>query len=359
MGYAAPTPIQEKAIPVMFKGDDLVGQAQTGSGKTSAFGIPIVERVDTHSRAIQAIVLVPTRELAQQVTGELNRLVKYKGVKVVTLYGGQPIVKQFNALQNGAHVIVGTPGRVIDHINRETINLGKVKMAVLDEADEMLDIGFADDMIRILKRTPRSRQTALFSATVPTFIRRLIYYHLKDPVWVRIGEEIETVSETRQLYCEVAQRDKLQGLREVLGAPGSHAQTLIFCRTQIAVDRLARDLQRGGYDVRGIHGGMRQRERDSVMKGFRSGNPKVLVATNVAARGLDIPSIACVINYDVPDNVEDYVHRIGRTSRMGRPGTAITLVGEWEMDTFDAIKKRLEDELEELPLFLYRQVASS
>ncbi len=358
MGYTAPTPIQEKAIPILLKGDDLVGQAQTGSGKTSAFGIPVLEQADASNRIIQAIVLVPTRELAQQVAGELTRLAKYKGVKVVTLYGGQPIDKQFKALGNGAHVIVGTPGRVIDHLNRETINLGQVKMAVLDEADEMLDIGFADDMIRILKRTPRNRQTALFSATVPTFIRRLIYYHLKDPVWVQIGEEIETVSETRQLYCEVAQRDKLEGLREVLGVPGEHAQTLIFCRTQIAVDRLARDLRRG-YEVRGIHGGMRQRERDSVMKGFRSGNPRILVATNVAARGLDVPSISCVINYDVPDSVEDYVHRIGRTSRMGRPGTAITLVGEWEMDTFDAIKNRLEDELEELPLSLYGQVASS
>ncbi|MEE9198731.1 MAG: DEAD/DEAH box helicase, partial [Dehalococcoidia bacterium] len=242
MGYTDPTPIQKKAIPILSDGYDLAGQAQTGSGKTAAFGIPIVERIDPRNPATQAIVLVPTRELALQVTGELARLARYTGAKVVAIYGGQPIVKQFRALEGGAQVIVGTPGRVIDHLGRGTIRLEGVLVAVLDEADEMLDIGFAEDMVRILRRTPRGRQTALFSATIPTFIRRLIYYHLKDPVWVRIGEEIETVPETRQLYCEVAERDKLRGLREVLGKPGEQAQTLIFCRMQVGVDRLVRNL---------------------------------------------------------------------------------------------------------------------
>ena len=343
----------------MLAGDDLVGQALTGSGKTTAFGIPIVERIDSLDQSTQAIVLVPTRELALQVTGELSRLARFSGAKVVAIYGGQPIDKQFRALKEGAHIIVGTPGRVIDHLSRGTLRLDGVRIAVLDEADEMLDIGFAEDMVRILRRTPRGRQTTLFSATIPTFIRRLIYYHLKDPVWVQIGEEIETVPETRQLYSEVAERDKLEGLREVLGKPGEQSQTLIFCRMQVGVDRLVRNLQRWGYDLTGIHGGMRQRERDSVMRGFREGRPKLLAATNVAARGLDIPSIERVINYDVPENVEEYVHRIGRTSRMGRPGTAISLVSEWEMDVFDTIRARLGDQMEELPLALYQRAASS
>ncbi|MFQ5874085.1 MAG: DEAD/DEAH box helicase, partial [Dehalococcoidia bacterium] len=295
MGYSAPTPIQEKAIPVLQSGRDLVGQAQTGSGKTSAFGVPLMERVEPLEKATQTIVLVPTRELALQVTGELTDLARYTGARVVAIFGGQPIVKQFSALKEGAHVIVGTPGRVIDHLGRGTVDLGAVRIAVLDEADEMLDVGFAQDMVRILRRTPKRRQTALFSATIPTFIRRLIYYHLKDPEWIRIGEEIETVPETRQLYCQVAERDKVQGMVEVLGEPGSQAQTLIFCRMQVGVDRLVRQLRRRNYDVQGLHGGMQQRERNAVMQGFRKGRPKLLVATNVAARGLDIPLISCVI----------------------------------------------------------------
>ena len=342
----------------MLAGQDLVGQAQTGSGKTSAFGIPIMERIDPSDHSSQAIVLVPTRELALQVTGELKGLAKYIDARVVAIYGGEPIVRQFEALEKGAHVIVGTPGRVIDHLGRGTIDLGGVRMAVLDEADEMLDIGFAEDMVRILRKTPRNRQTALFSATIPTFIRRLIYYHLNDPVWAQMGGEIETVPETRQLYCEVAKRDKVYGLQEILGEPEKQSQTLIFCRMQIGVDRLVLDLRRMGYDVRGLHGGLRQNERNQVMRGFREGRPKLLIATNVAARGLDVPSITCVINYDVPDNVEEYVHRIGRTSRMGRPGTAITLVSEWDVGGFDAIMARLGGAIEELPISLYNRAPS-
>ncbi len=353
MGYSDPTPIQEKTAPILMERKDLVGQAQTGSGKTTAFGLPMIETVDPDSASIQGLVLVPTRELALQVTGEITRLSAYAGIHVAPIYGGEPIVRQFRALERGTHIVVGTPGRVIDHLTRGTMDLSHVKFAVLDEADEMLDIGFAQDMIKILRRTPKARQTALFSATVPTFIRRLIYYHLKDPVWVRIGEAIETVPETDQLYCEVAERDKLAGLLEVLGDPDTQDHSIIFCRMQTRVDRLARELSHRGYDCRGIHGGLRQGERDSVMRGFRQGDPKVLVATNVAARGLDIPSIKCVINFDMPDNVEDYVHRIGRTSRMGRPGTAVTLVSEWNLEAFDLIKEKMGDQLSELKLSLY------
>ena len=353
MGYENPTPIQEQTAPILFEGKDLVGQAQTGSGKTTAFGLPMLEKVDPDLGHIQGLVLVPTRELALQVTGECNRLAAHAGISVVAIYGGEPIARQFRALDRGAHVIVGTPGRVIDHLTRGTIDLSRVRFAVLDEADEMLDIGFAQDMIKILRRTPRNRQTALFSATVPTFIRRLIYYHLKEPVWVRIGEAIETVPETEQLYCEVAERDKLAGLLEVLGKPDTQDHSIIFCRMQSRVDRLAGELSRRGYDCRGIHGGMRQGERDSAMRGFRQGNPKILVATNVAARGLDVPTIKCVVNFDMPDNVEDYVHRIGRTSRMGRPGTAITLVSEWNLEAFDQIKEKMGDQLNALKLSLY------
>ena len=360
LGYAAPTPIQEQIIPAMLEGEDLVGQAQTGTGKTAAFGIPLAETLDPGEGHVQSVVLTPTRELAVQVSEELRSLCRYRELRVVTVYGGQSINRQLDALQKGAHIVVGTPGRILDHLRRRTLRLDRVRTVVLDEADEMLDIGFADDIERILRFTPSSRQTALFSATMPTAIHRMVYRHLKDPTWVRIGGEAEPVKQVRQVYYEVASRDKNAGLEELLesghstglGQP-SDGQTLIFRRTQKGVERLEDYLRRPGTSVRGIHGGLSQRERDNVMSAFRTGRLELLVATNLAARGLDIPAISRVINFDTPQSVEEYVHRIGRTSRMGRPGTAITFVGEWEFDDFEPIQRHVGDDLEQGRLARY------
>ena len=357
LGYSTPTPIQEVVIPVMLNGGDLVGQAQTGTGKTAGFGIPLAELVDGGQFKIQAIVLVPTRELAQQVSAELQAISKYRGIHVVTLYGGQPIQKQLRALDQGAHIIVGTPGRVIDHLERRTIELSAVRIAVLDEADQMLDIGFFPDIRKILRYTPRRRQTTLFSATVPTTIRRLIYSYLNEPEWIQVGEESKPVDEVSQRYYEVADRDKLAGLVEIL-AGEEYDQALIFRRTQIGVDKLASALNRRGIPAEAIHGALPQGKRDAVMRAFREAKLKVLVATNLASRGLDIPAVSNVINYDMPENVEEYVHRIGRTARMGRQGIAVTFVGEWDMDPFETIKAHVgEENLERRELAIYKKPA--
>ena len=360
MEYTEPTPVQEQVVPVMLKRQDLVGQAQTGTGKTAAFGLPLAELLDPGERHVQAIVLTPTRELAAQVSEELRRICGYRGLKVVTVYGGQSIRPQIDALQRGAHIVVGTPGRMLDHLSRGTLRLDRTRIAVLDEADEMLDIGFADDIERILRFTPASRQTALFSATIPARIRHMVYRHLKRPVWVRLGEEAEPVEQVRQICYEVDSRDKNAGVEEFLQSSPStssdqagQGQTLIFRRTQIGVERLVGYLRQRGYAARGIHGGLSQAQRDDAMGAFRAGRLKLLVATNVAARGLDIPAISQVINFDIPQNVEEYVHRIGRTSRMGRPGTAITFVGEWDLEAFDVIQQQVGDGIEWGTLALY------
>ncbi len=353
MGYEDPTPIQVEAIPVMLEGRDVVGRAQTGTGKTTAFGIPMVELLDPTRREVQGIVLAPTRELAVQVTGELRRLAKHRGLKVVTLYGGQKIEVQLKALQETPQIIVGTPGRVQDHMQRGTLKLNNIRVAILDEADQMLDIGFAEDMIRILRATPRARQTALFSATVPSFIRRMIERFLRDPIHIGIGEESGAADTIEQLYYEVAAQDKLAGLEEVLRTDLDGEKTLIFCRTQVGVDRLARRLQRARIRVEPIHGGMRQNQREAVMRSFRSGELKVLVATNVASRGLDIPEISHVINYDMPGNLEEYIHRIGRTGRIGNAGKAVTFVGEDDFAMLQTISKHVGDVLAKGRLSLY------
>ena len=360
LGYATPTPIQEQTIPAMLEGEDLVGQAQTGTGKTAAFGIPLAETLDPGERHVQSVVLTPTRELAVQVSEELRSLCRYRRLRVVTVYGGHSMNRQLDDLQKGAHIVVGTPGRMLDHLGRRTLRLDRVRTAVLDEADEMLDIGFADDIERILRFTPASRQTALFSATMPAAIHRMVYRHLKNPTWVRIGGEAEPVEQVRQVYYEVASRDKNAGLEELLESGHStgldqagNGQTLIFRRTQRGVERLVDYLRRRGVSVRGIHGGMSQHQRDAVMSAFRDGRLELMVATNLASRGLDIPAISRVINFDTPQNVEEYVHRIGRTSRMGRPGTAITFVGEWEFEDFEPIQRHLGDDLEQRRLARY------
>ena len=354
MGYETPTPIQAEVIVPMLAGTDLVGQAQTGTGKTAGFGIPLAEVIDGSLDYVQAIVLVPTRELAQQVTDEIARIVKYRGINIVAVYGGAPIAKQIADLEARAHLVVGTPGRVIDLLNRGNLRLDQASTVILDEADQMLDIGFLPDIRTILRQTSRERQTALFTATVPTQIRRLIYSYLKDPKTIRVGEESEPAENVRQMYCEVARRDKLDALKEVFETIDAGEQTLVFRRTQGDVDWLVKMLKQRRLPAEAIHGGLRQSERNTVMQNFRDGKVKILVSTNLTSRGIDVPAVAHVINYDCPEQVEEYVHRIGRTARMGRDGTAVTFVGEWDMEFFDAIRAHVgDDRLEEINLAMY------
>jgi ATP-dependent RNA helicase DeaD len=346
MGYTAPTDVQEEVIPLVRAGRDVVGQAQTGTGKTAAFGIPLVETIDRSAREPQALVLVPTRELAVQVKGELSRLGQFCGVRVVAIYGGQAMSLQLEALRRDVHIIVATPGRLMDHMQRGTIKIGRVRSVVLDEADQMLDIGFAQAINYILRYTPRSRQTLLFSATMPGPIRGLARRYLNNPAWIQIGGDAEPVEQVKQHYYEVADLDRPYALDELLRPPGIIIQALVFRRTKVGVDRLVAFLQGRGYDAQAIHGDMTQTHRDRVMTSFRSGGLRILVATNVAARGLDIPAVSHVINYDMPDNLEEYVHRIGRTARMGRPGTAILFVSEWDFPVLDMIQNHVGDDLE-------------
>ena len=346
MGYREPTPIQAEVIPLVQSGRDVVGQAQTGTGKTASFGIPLVEMVDTQSPDIQALVLTPTRELAMQVRNELVRLGEYRGVKTVAVYGGQAMSKQLTALSQSSHIVVATPGRLMDHMERGTVRLDQIRTAVLDEADQMLDIGFAPDIAYILRRTPRSRQTMLFSATMPGPIHRLANRYLRNPSWVRVGGEAEPVKEVRQVYYEVAERDRTRLLQDLLRDSDAITQALIFRRTKIGVDKLERNLQRSGFDAQAIHGDMTQAQRNAVMNRFRAKDLRIMVATNVASRGLDIPAVSHVFNYDMPDNLEEYVHRIGRTARMGRTGTAIIFVSEWDFDTLDLIQAHVGDQLQ-------------
>ena len=323
----------------------MVGQAHTGTGKTAAFGIPMVEQVDPSQNFIQGLVLVPTRELAMQVRDELARLSQFRKMGVVACYGGQPIARQITALERNAQIVVGTPGRVLDHIGRGTLRLGDVRILVLDEADEMLDIGFLPDIERILGNIPRDRQTALFSATLPPPIRGIVGRHMKSPTWIRIGDEVETAPDVRQIYYEVLEQDRVRACVQLLKTQTNDGKVLLFRRTKAGVDNLTQALQRQGIAVLGIHGGLVQGERNAAMRSFHSGDVKVLVATNVAARGLDIPEISHVVNYDMPQNLEEYVHRIGRTARMGRHGVAITFVSEWDFEFFDLLQESLGTKL--------------
>ena len=352
IGYNEPTRIQSDCIGPLLAGNDVVGQAHTGTGKTAAFGIPLVEQTDPSQVFIQGLILVPTRELAMQVRDELVRLAQFRRLGVVACYGGQPISKQIAALKRRTHIVVGTPGRVLDHLGRGTLRLETVRTVVLDEADEMLDVGFLPDIERILSRTPRNRQTALFSATIPSPIRRIVGRHMRSPVWIRIGSEIETAPEVRQVYIEVLEQDRMRAFVRLLKTQVNGGKVLMFRRTKVGVDNLAQALQRQGIAAAGIHGGLVQSERNAAMRSFHAGELKVLVATNLAARGLDIPQISHVVNYDMPQNLEEYVHRIGRTARMGRDGTAITFVTEWDFPMLDLLQDGLAGELkqETLPL---------
>lgn len=326
MGFEEATPIQSYSIPYMLEGKDVIGQAQTGTGKTAAFGIAALERVDPQNRGVQAVILCPTRELAIQVSEELKKLSKYKrGIEILPVYGGQPIDRQIRALKNGVQIIIGTPGRVMDHMERRTLKLDGVKMIVLDEADEMLDMGFRDDIETIMKRIPRERQTILFSATMSRAIHDLAKRYLTKPQMIKLEHKEMTVPEVEQFYYEVKSQAKPEVLSRLIDI-NDIKLSLVFCNTKRRVDELVDTLKSRGYLVDGLHGDLQQRQRDIVMSKFRKKEIEILVATDVAARGIDVGDIEAVFNYDIPADDENYVHRIGRTARAGRGGRAISFV---------------------------------
>lgn len=344
LGFEAPTPIQARSIPLLLAGRDLIGQAQTGTGKTAAFALPLIQQIVAAGGAkepvTQALILEPTRELAIQVAGGIHDLAKHTGMRVVPVYGGQPLDRQFRALRDGAQVVVGTPGRVLDHLRRGTLSLENVKICVLDEADEMLALGFLEDMETILAELPTPRQLAFFSATMPPRIAALSERFLNNPARVSIDAGKRTVDNTNQTYYEVAPGRKLEALGRVLDmeTPGP---TIVFCRTRQETNDLADALRLRGYSAESLHGDLAQADRDRVMRRFREGLADLLIATDVAARGLDIETVTHVINYDIPWDVEQYIHRIGRTGRAGRTGDAITLVEGRERRALRAIEQMI------------------
>lgn len=326
MGFEAASPIQAKAIPLEIEGRDIIGQAQTGTGKTAAFGIPLLQKVDPKNKKLQAVVLCPTRELAIQVADEIRNLAKYMhGIKVLPIYGGQEIVKQIRSLKDGVQVIIGTPGRVMDHMRRKTIRFEQVHTVVLDEADEMLNMGFLEDMETILSELPEERQTVMFSATMPSAIAEIAKKFQKDPEIVKVVKKDLTVPKVTQYYYEVKPKTKIEVMCRLLDMYAPKL-SVVFCNTKKQVDELVLALQGRGYFAEGLHGDLKQVQRDRVMNGFRKGRTDILVATDVAARGIDVDDVEAVFNYDIPQDEEYYVHRIGRTGRAGREGKAFSLV---------------------------------
>lgn len=324
MGFSEMTPIQQQAIPLLMEGRDVIGQAQTGTGKTAAFGIPMLQRVEEENRNLQGLILCPTRELAIQAAEELRKFSKYMhGIKMVPIYGGQDITRQIKALKGGAQIIVGTPGRVMDHMRRHTIKLQDIKMVVLDEADEMLNMGFREDMETILSQIESEHQTALFSATMPQAILDITDQYQQDAELVRVTKKELTIPLVKQYYFVVKSIYKEEVISRLLVTYG-FKRSIIFCNTKKMVDDLAENLKARGYQAEGLHGDMTQKQRDFVMGRFKSGNLEILIATDVAARGIDVDDLEAVFNYDVPQDIEYYVHRIGRTGRAGREGMAFT-----------------------------------
>ncbi|WP_124065892.1 DEAD/DEAH box helicase [Clostridium sp. E02] len=326
MGFEEASPIQAQAIPVQAEGKDIIGQAQTGTGKTAAFGIPMLQKVDPKVKKLQAVALCPTRELAIQVADEIRRLAKYMhGVKVLPIYGGQDIVKQIRSLKDGTQVIIGTPGRVMDHMRRKTIKVENVQTVIMDEADEMLNMGFLEDMETILSQLPEDRQTVMFSATMSREIMEIARKFQKEPINVKVVKKELTVPKVTQYYYEVKQKTKVEVMCRLLDMYAPKL-SVAFCNTKKQVDELVQSLQGRGYFAEGLHGDLKQIQRDRVMNSFRNGKTEILVATDVAARGIDVDDVEAVFNYDLPQDDEYYVHRIGRTGRAGREGIAFNFV---------------------------------
>jgi len=348
MGFESMTPIQEQAIPVLLEGKDVIGQAQTGTGKTAAFGIPMLQRINEVDRSLQGIILCPTRELAMQAADEMRKFAKYlHGIRILPVYGGQEIGRQIKALKGGVQIIVGTPGRVMDHLRRHTIKPDNLRMVVLDEADEMLNMGFREDMEAILGQIPCEHQTALFSATMPQPILQITkQFQKEDAVFVKVTQKELTVDKIKQYLYFVRKTDK-----EAAAARLIHyydlKRSLIFCNTKSMVDELAENLKNRGISAEGLHGDLSQAQRDQVMNRFRNGNLQILIATDVAARGIDVSDVDGVINYDVPQDIEYYVHRIGRTGRAGKEGMSFTLASIRELHKIQEIERVCKTKLEE------------
>jgi ATP-dependent RNA helicase DeaD len=352
LGYEEPTPIQQEAIPVLISGADMLGQAATGTGKTAAFALPLLDKLSRDVKAprgkVRALVLVPTRELAMQVAEALHKYAKGSNLNVVPVYGGAPMDHQIRALRRGTEVVVGTPGRVLDHLRRKTLDLSLVQVLVLDEADEMLDMGFAEDIDAIVKETPDTRQTALFAATFAPRIMSIAGRHLKNPKKVQIAQEKRAAGklpQVRQVAFIVGKGQKITALNRILDFE-SPKSAIIFCRTRLEVDELTDTLNAHGYGAQALHGGMVQKQRDRVMQLFRTEKADILVATDVAARGLDIDHVSHVINFDLPTAAEVYVHRIGRTGRIGREGVAITLLAPREQRFLQWVERLTKQKIE-------------
>jgi ATP-dependent RNA helicase DeaD len=347
LGYSSPSPIQAQTIMPLLEGRDVIGQAQTGTGKTAAFGIPMVERIDPEDRRVQGLVLAPTRELAVQTADHIRRISRYTKLRVLPIYGGESINKQINELKKGAHIVVGTPGRIIDHLQRRTLNLSGVTYVVLDEADRMLDMGFIKDIERILSKLPKNKQTSLFSATIDQSVLNVCDRFMKEPERILVSRDEIALPQISQYYMVVDPKRKFEALTGVLDEQGVE-RAILFCRTRRGTGKVARSLRAKGYDAEPIHGGLTQPQRDAVMESFRRGKLKILVATDVAARGLDIVGVTHIINYDVPNEAAVYFHRIGRTARMEADGTAITLVSLEEMGDLRQIKALTKTKIQEL-----------
>ena len=347
LGFTELFPIQAQAIIPLLEGKDVIGQAQTGTGKTAAFGIPMIERLDAQSKLVQALVLTPTRELAVQVADHIAKFGKYAGFKVLPVYGGEPVQKQISALQRGVQIVVGTPGRVIDLMERQTLNLSHVRILVLDEADRMLDMGFIEDIDYILRKLPTNRQTSLFSATIDNTVMSVCNRYMRNPEQILVSKDEIALTQINQYYVVVNPANKFETLCNIL-EENHIGRAIVFCRTRGDTSRIADKLRERNYDAKALHAGFTQAQRDFVTNTFRQGRLRLLIATDVAARGLDIEGITHIINYDVPSEAPVYFHRIGRTARMGKEGTAITLVGYGELTELENIRALTKTTMEEL-----------
>lgn len=352
MGFEEATPIQEQTIPLGLKGKDVIGQAQTGTGKTAAFGIPMLDKIDAKQRKIQGLIVAPTRELAIQVSEEIHRLGKFKGIRTLPIFGGQPMDRQIRGLKDGPHVVVATPGRLLDHIRRKTIDTRFVHTAVLDEADEMLNMGFIEDIRDILKQIPEERQTLLFSATMPKEIRQIAQTLMRQPEEVKVQAKEMTVENIEQIFIEAHEKQKFDALTNLLDIQ-TPSLAIIFGRTKKRVDEVTEGLQARGFKAEGIHGDLTQGKRMSVLNQFKNGRVEILVATDVAARGLDISNVTHVYNFDIPQDPESYVHRIGRTGRAGKTGVAVSFITPREMPHLHIIEKVTNSKMNRMQLPSY------
>ncbi len=355
MGFEEPSPIQALAIPIALKGNDIIGQAQTGTGKTTAFGVPLIENANVDETSIQGLVLAPTRELAVQVAEELNRIGHVKGIRTLPIYGGQDISRQIRSLKNKPHIIAATPGRLMDHMERKTIRLQNIHTVILDEADEMLNMGFIEDIEKILSGIPEERQTLLFSATMPKRIKTLAEKFMKNPELVQVKAKEMTVKNIDQHYLEVQEKQKFDVLCSLLDIQ-SPDLAIVFGRTKKRVDELVEGLIKRGYSAEGIHGDIPQTKRDQVIRRFKEQTIDIMVATDVAARGLDISGVSHVYNFDIPQDPESYVHRIGRTGRAGNKGLAVTFVTPREIDHLREIENITKKKIDKKPVPDFRDV---